>query len=103
MIPAYERLRRARLGLYRTPRPRQSQAQNSIALAFLGVLLLIGGLCVTAYFLFVYDTTVGDTYNVGLQQNRQLGFIGGVVTVVVGIAMLIVDGMSHGRRIGPSR
>lgn len=78
--------------------------------AMVGILLLIAGLCVAAYFFFVYDTTVttefvyvpgvsyrgegphlvgGDrVHNIGLQQNRQLGCIAGIIAAAVGIVLL---------------
>lgn len=90
----------------RTSLERTSRASPRGPLTILGWLLLVGGLCVAAYFFFVYDTTVstqstyipgygglggGRVHNIGLQQDRLLGCIGGMIAAVVGAAILIVE------------
>jgi len=87
-----------------------ARASPKGSLTILGSLLLVGGLCVAAYFFFVYDTTVstqstyipgygalggGRVHNIGLQQDRQLGCIGGLIAAAVGAVMLIVESKIH--------
>lgn len=68
--------------------------------------LLVAGAACALYFGVLYDTSTsvpGETYrrvhNIGLQQNRQLGFVGGVAVGLAGGAMLIYD--RHHRRKTP--
>ena len=60
----------------------------------LAVILIIAGLCCGLYFLFWYDTSVstllGDVNNVGKLQNRQLGMICGLASLLVGILLLAI-------------
>lgn len=70
-------------------------ASPASSVASLSVLLIEGiviaslGVSLTLYFAFFYHTTVinelgGETYNIGLQQNRLLGFIGGIALGMTG-------------------
>ena len=71
-----------------------------------GQILLSVGLFIACYFLFVYDTTVADNekfdtpfgrfgggrfHNLGLQQNRMLGSIAGMIMAAVGAIMVVID------------
>jgi hypothetical protein len=64
-----------------------------------GWILIIGGLCVACFFGLIYDTTVSTTFfeadarihNMGLQQNRMLGCIAGLIAAAVGIVMVAID------------
>ena len=71
-----------------------------------GWTFIIGGLCVACFFLFIYDTTVythseyirglgrfggNRVHNIGLQQNRTLGSIAGMIAAAVGAVMVVVD------------
>lgn len=62
-----------------------------------GVLLLIGGLAVTGYFFFAFDTSVdtgdssiGRVNNLGLMADRQNGIIIGIGLAVIGTIMLLI-------------
>jgi hypothetical protein len=70
----------------------------------LGMLLLIGGLGVLAYFLVVFDTSVatpttelfgrtiggGRVNNLGLMQDKEIALLLGGAAAVVGLALLVV-------------
>jgi hypothetical protein len=62
-----------------------------------GWVLIIGGLCVAAFFLFLYDTTVyadgRHVHNIGLQQNRTLGAVAGMIAAAVGAIMVALDAL----------
>ena len=65
-------------------------------MALWGWIVLIGGLCVAGFFLILYDTSVLTTggervYNTGLQQNRTLGCVAGMIAAAIGAVMVIVD------------
>ena len=60
-----------------------------------GTLLLLVGIIILCYFVFYYDTTISSSpgslvryYNIGLQQNRQLGCIGGMIAAAVGLVLI---------------
>ena len=50
-----------------------------------GWLVMFVGAVVTAFFVFVYDTTSGEVYNVGLQQNRLIGTLLGIAIAGAGV------------------
>jgi hypothetical protein len=60
-----------------------------------GSILIIGGLCVAGFFLFRYDTSTdspaGRIINLGIQQNRMLGCLAGMVAAAVGAVMVAID------------
>ncbi|MGD1089900.1 MAG: hypothetical protein ABR955_14430 [Verrucomicrobiota bacterium] len=71
--------------------------KGSSGLRTFGVLLLIGGLAVTGYFFFAYDTSVdtgdssiGRVNNLGLMADRQNGIIIGIGLAVIGTIMLVI-------------
>lgn len=59
------------------------------------------GVLVTAYFAFVFDTTVpawhGPVHNIGLQQDRMIGIIVGVTALLAGIGFMVVGALTGGR------
>ncbi len=87
----------------RVPAPPSTAAASSQV----GVFLMLAGFAISAYFFFVYDTSVrvesryvtgfgsvggGRVNNLGLMQNRQLGCIGGLVLTVAGLALTFGKG-----------
>jgi L-rhamnose-H+ transport protein len=64
----------------------------------IGLILFVVGAFLAAFFYFFYRTTVPteiqtDVYNVGLMQNRQLGFFTGLSLTLVGIVAAIYSRM----------
>lgn len=67
---------------------------GSSGLRTIGILLLLGGLAVSAYFFLAFDTSVesgmGRVNNLGLMADRQNGIILGIGLSVVGTIMLVI-------------
>jgi hypothetical protein len=67
---------------------------GSSGLRTVGILLLLGGLAVSAYFFLAFDTSVesgmGRINNLGLMADRQNGIILGIGLSVVGTIMLVI-------------
>lgn len=67
---------------------------GSSGLRTVGILLLLGGLAVSAYFFLAFDTSVesgmGRVNNLGLMADRQNGIILGIGLSVVGTIMLVI-------------
>ena len=65
----------------------------------LSSLLIVGGIIVSAYFWFAYDTSVssgfGSVNNIGLMQNRQLGLIVGIGLAIVGVILFAISKRSE--------
>jgi hypothetical protein len=61
----------------------------------LDTLLIVGGIILSAYFWFFYDTSVstsfGSVNNIGLMQNRQLGLIVGIGLAIAGVIMFAIS------------
>jgi len=53
--------------------------------------LVLCGAVVSLWFLFVYQTAVDGYHNIGLQQNRTLGFASGAVLAVIGVLVVFMD------------
>lgn len=82
------------------PEPFESLPQPSVSvdtkpLTTWGWVLIFGGLCVAGFFGLLYDTSVyggGErVHNIGLQQNRMLGCIAGIIAAAVGALMVAID------------
>jgi hypothetical protein len=71
------------------------ECKERTPMVFWGRLLLIVGGCLAGFFLFIYDTTVssgyGEVHNLGLQQNRTLGSVAGMIMAAVGAILLALD------------
>jgi len=67
---------------------------GSSGLRTIGILLLLGGLAIAAYFFLAFDTSVesgiGRVNNLGLMADRQNGIILGIGLGVVGTIMLVI-------------
>ena len=85
--------------------PAKPRGEISGGLGIIGVLLVIGGLLVTFYFLAVFDVSVEVPYeysaydfssggervnNIGLMNDQRNGIIGGVVVALVGGVLLFI-------------
>jgi hypothetical protein len=72
----------------------QKSAGGSSGLRRVGILLLLAGLVVTAYFFFGFDTSVesgvGRVNNLGLMADRQNGILIGLGLAIVGTIMLVI-------------
>ncbi|HTB84969.1 MAG TPA: hypothetical protein VK742_15040 [Candidatus Sulfotelmatobacter sp.] len=72
----------------------QPPARRSSGLRTAGILLLLGGLVVTAYFFFGFDPSVesgmGRVNNIGLMADRQNGILIGIGLAIVGTIMLVI-------------
>lgn len=77
-----------------TPNLSGSQSSGGSGLRTFGILLLLGGLAVAAYFFLAFDTSVesgmGRVNNLGLMADRQNGIIIGIGLGVVGTIMLVI-------------
>ena len=77
-----------------TPNLSASQSSGGSGLRTIGILLLLGGLVVAAYFFLAFDTSVesgiGRVNNLGLMADRQNGIIIGIGLGVVGAIMLVI-------------
>jgi hypothetical protein len=77
-----------------TPNLSASQSSGGSGLRTFGILLLLGGLAVAAYFFLAFDTSVqsgmGRVNNLGLMADRQNGIIIGIGLGVVGTIMLVI-------------
>lgn len=77
-----------------TPNFSPSQPSGGSGLRTFGILLLLGGLAVAAYFFLAFDTSVesgmGRVNNLGLMADRQNGIIIGIGLSVVGTIMLVI-------------
>jgi len=72
----------------------QKLAGGSSGLRRVGILLLLAGLVVTAFFFFGFDTSVdsgvGRVNNLGLMADRQNGILIGLGLAIVGTIMLVI-------------
>lgn len=72
----------------------QKSAGGSSGLRRVGILLLLAGLVVTAFFFFGFDTSVesgvGRVNNLGLMADRQNGILIGLGLAIVGTIMLVI-------------
>jgi hypothetical protein len=72
----------------------QQSAGGSSGLRRVGILLLLAGLLVTAFFFFGFDTSVesglGRVNNLGLMADRQNGILIGLGLAIVGTIMLVI-------------
>lgn len=77
-----------------TPSLPTSQSTGGSGLRSIGILLLVCGLAVAAYFFLAFDTSVesgmGRVNNLGLMADRQNGIIVGIGLSVVGTIMLVI-------------
>jgi hypothetical protein len=82
------------------PRCHNRIGQSSLSgISGLSSLLIVGGIVVSAYFWFAYDTSVssgfGSVNNIGLMQNRQLGLIVGIALAIVGVILFAISKRSE--------
>ena len=72
----------------------QKSAGSSSGLRTIGILLLLAGLVVTAFFFFGFDTSVdsgvGRVNNLGRMADRQNGILIGLGLAIVGTIMLVI-------------
>lgn len=76
------------------PQMQVKSAAGGSGLRTSGILLLLGGLVVTAFFYFGFDTSVesgvGRVNNIGLMADRQNGILIGLGLAIVGTIMLVI-------------
>jgi len=86
-----DNFRQQQAGVIHSP---PSQPGGSSGLRTVGILLLLGGLAIAAYFFLALDTSVesgiGRVNNLGLMADRQNGLIIGIGLSVVGTIMLVI-------------
>ena len=72
-------------------------SKPSSGLAALGWLLILGGIVGTLYFAFGFSTAApgSDIVNIGLQQDRLLGFIEAQVNFLAGLLILLFSNLKR--------
>ena len=91
-------------GFWTLTPPKYANWKPEVSIKMLGVVLVSVGIALLIGFGVLYDTTVdadgfGKLHNIGLQQNRLLGFVGGIAAILLGGVLLIFSKMnSHTAR-----